>query len=384
LANGDEQALVSSHLLASVRNIVEVFACFSRMEENADVHAEFSVETEDDEQITKVMQQMKVANAADASSVTSLSKTSVSAWRPPVYDPSGKVSKKTGKRKTFNRLDERFQLDPSIHSDEHIFPEELDLIRQMRQRNLALKQRSDKWLAIFLIARRHNLDAAMALLDTYLKREKLLGFDKKPPQAKDCVKMFRMGQFMHITNTYDKYERMIHYIIACKDFSKTIPTPERWAAYFYEQEREMDEEPLRYWRNGITLVVDLRNWGLRNLDFSSAGKEINNALTGLFPNRMRALCVFRAGTFLRIGLKAARTVFPAKMMKRIMVISTDELKELVPAKYLLKEYGGDPSITPDDVYQSMIARDVLKSKLQQLAPKSSNQDDDEEDKFGLD
>lgn len=97
---------------------------------------------------------------------------------------SDKKDKKDKKVETFNSLDEKYQLKPE-HDDNHIFPEEYELIAELRKKRPELEKETDKFLCVFLFARRHNLDDTLELLDKYNKKKKELGFDVNPPSIKD-------------------------------------------------------------------------------------------------------------------------------------------------------------------------------------------------------
>ena len=76
-----------------------------------------------------------------------------------------------------------------------------------------------------------------------------------------------------------------------------------WQTYYIIQ-----TEPLKSWRNGVAVVVDLKGAGLNNIgiqgstiyihiylfslievDVSAKGRELNAALQGIFPFRIRAI-----------------------------------------------------------------------------------------------
>jgi len=86
------------------------------------------------------------------------------------------------KSKTFNRLDARFQLQEH-HDDNHIFEEEYSLIEEVRSElkksrtpELAqeIDQLSDKFVLVFLFARRHSVPDTVKLLENYLQKRKVI------------------------------------------------------------------------------------------------------------------------------------------------------------------------------------------------------------------
>jgi hypothetical protein len=58
--------------------------------------------------------------------------------------------------KTENDLDERFQWNKDLSPD-HIFEEELEMIKKLRKQIPELELENDKFVAVFLFARRHGI-----------------------------------------------------------------------------------------------------------------------------------------------------------------------------------------------------------------------------------
>ena len=62
----------------------------------------------------------------------------------------------TVKLKTENDLEERFQWNMSLNPD-HIFEDELEMIKKLRKVIPELELEDDKFVAVFLFARRHSM-----------------------------------------------------------------------------------------------------------------------------------------------------------------------------------------------------------------------------------
>lgn len=60
------------------------------------------------------------------------------------------------KTKTDNDLEERFQWHKGLDPD-HIFEDELDMIKKLRKEIPELALESDKFVAVFLFSRRHSI-----------------------------------------------------------------------------------------------------------------------------------------------------------------------------------------------------------------------------------
>jgi hypothetical protein len=63
-------------------------------------------------------------------------------------------------------------------------------------------------------------------------------------------------------------------------------------------------------------------------------------MTSVFPRRVRALYVVNAGTLFRAAMKFANLVLPKKLIKRIKVVTVEELKEFIPLNSLHPKFGG--------------------------------------------
>lgn len=254
------------------------------------------------------------------------------------------------KVETFNSLDERFQLKPE-HDDNYIFPEELELIRELRKKRPELEKETDKFLCVFLFARRHVLDDTLELLDKYNKKKKELGFDVNFPSIKDenLKKHIEAGIILKQKYSVDKHHRLLHYIFVAKDKPKERPITTLYAYGYWEAEYQIQTETLRTWRNGSTLVVDFKGFGLSNIDLSPKGIEYSKALSGLFPKRIRKVYLLNGGWLLKLISEGAKLVLSKKLCDRVEVTTSEGLKNAIPEEWLLAaEYGGKCNFTVHD------------------------------------
>lgn len=260
-----------------------------------------------------------------------------------------KKADKAAKVETFNSLDERFQLKPE-HADNHIFPEELELIAELRRKRPELEKESDKFLCVFLFARRHVLDDTVELLDKYMKKRKELGFDVNPPTLKDeaLKKHIEAGIILKQKFAVDNHHRLLHYIFVAKDKPKERPINTLYAYGFWETVYQIQTETLRTWRNGSTLVVDFKGFGLSNIDLSPKGIEYSKALGGLFPKRIRKVYMLNGGWLLKLIEQGAKLVLSKKLCDRVEVVNTEGLRQNIPEEWLLSEYNGKNGFTVTD------------------------------------
>jgi len=240
-------------------------------------------------------------------------------------------------KKTFNQLDERFQLNPE-HDPNHIFEEEYEMIKELRK-NPSFSSFDDKFLATFLCARRHKMDEVKELLTRHIQVRDKLGFDKTPPSYED-VKHFLGKSNVRVNGYYDIHNRMVYYYFIEYDLPKERETQTFWKFAFWDCYDTIQNEPLSVLRNGSIFIVDMQNFGWKNLDLSSKGREINQSLTSVFPRRIRALYVVNAGTLFKAAMKFANLVLPKKLIKRIKVVTAEELSQIIPNQTLHPKYGG--------------------------------------------
>jgi hypothetical protein len=94
---------------------------------------------------------------------------------------------------TFNDLDPKFQLTPELDLD-HIFPEEYEMVAELRKRVPDLMWYSEKMIVVFLCARRHDLDETQDLIQKYLDKKKELGYRWKCPEVTSDPLVARLMQ----------------------------------------------------------------------------------------------------------------------------------------------------------------------------------------------
>jgi hypothetical protein len=264
--------------------------------------------------------------------------------------------KPKGKKvKTFNDLDEKFQLQTS-HDPEHIFEEEKEMLKELRKR-LPNLNFNDKFLLTFLFARRHNVHETEQLLKKFLKRRKELGYEKELPSFDGVVKPFLQGgQSFHLKGAHDKHDRQLFYFWIGQDNPKARDLQVALGWLFFEINYIISTESLKNIRNGEVVIIDFQGFGLRNVDLSSKGREFTNAVSGLTPKRVRKIYLVNVSAMLRLVLKIAKLVLPRKMTKRMHVVyDYSELKETIEDKYLHTMYGGSMSIdnVPEFYYKQL-------------------------------
>lgn len=251
------------------------------------------------------------------------------------------------KLKTENDLDEKFQWHKGLDPD-HIFEEELELIKKLRDKIPELAKETDKFACVFLFARRHNLEETIELLNKFFakKAEYQYMFPnqhipsfKYCPYLKDNV-VNGGGSLLHPKNRRDNKGRMIRFFYMGLDKPSGRLPHETYPCLIWQTYYQIQTEPLNAWRNGIAIVVDLKGAGLSNIDVSSKGREVHASLQGTFPFRIRALIVVNGNWVVKALLGAAKIALPKKLYDRIRIVEIEALAELIPSNHLTPMYGG--------------------------------------------
>lgn len=275
------------------------------------------------------------------------------------------------KTKTENDLDERFQWHKGLDPD-HIFEGEMEMIKKLRERIPQLEHETDKFIAVFLFARRHDMEETTRLLTKFYKKKveyqhmfpgQHIPSFKYNSYLKDNM-ISGGGSMLHPKGYRDNKERMLRYFLMGIDNPSGRDLEETYVAFFHQTYYTIDTEPLNAWRNGIAIVVDLKGAGLCNIDISSKGREVHAALQGTFPFRIRAMMVVNGSWVISALLTAAKLVLPKKLYDRIKLMDASALKELIPDQYLLPQFGGSapPFTYVEYLKEIAVNEDVLFEK----------------------
>lgn len=268
------------------------------------------------------------------------------------------MGKTTTTTTTFNELDERFQWREGLDPD-HIFDEEREMIKELRKEVPELEKEDDKFVAVFLFSRRHDLKQVKELLQTFFKKKKTLNIkEHKPtlrhtPVLRDTPDLGGVPQ-VNFKGFRDIYGRMLRVFWLGQEDSSKRSLEYTYTFWYFQLYYLIDTEPLSAWRNGICLLVDLKGFGWRNLDMSSKGRESNRAMQGLFPFRIRVIYAFNGGSIVTALVQAAKLVLPKKLMARVKLVDVSELKAIVPPQYLLAEHGGECPLTLKDFQKELL------------------------------
>jgi hypothetical protein len=259
------------------------------------------------------------------------------------------------KNKTANKLDERFQLTDK-HDREHIFPEELEMVKQLRSEIPDLRFYSDKWIVYFLCARRHEITAVKELLVKYLKMREEYGWRTCLPDIHtDTHKDMRndstshnhtnpLRQFLinppfasstdlmyHMPGMVDNQGRLVIHFYLARSRPHGRPLAHMLAFAMWEVDYLVETETLAHLRNGTIWVCNMDGFSImKNLDMSADGRKWSSTVSGSFPNRIRGAWIIKTGWLARAILAAGKVLFPKKIAKRFAVVKDSELVNMAP------------------------------------------------------
>jgi len=248
-----------------------------------------------------------------------------------------------------NDLENCFQWHEGLDPD-HIFDEEKEMIQQLREVIPELVNESDKFVAVFLFARRHNMKEVTELLQGFFKKkaehlETSLGGYRLPSFTyTPCLQTFSVAEgspMMHPRGYRDNYGRMLRMMTVDRLNNSATATMEQAYAYsFWQVYYMVATEPLNAWRNGILILIDLKNLAWRHVTNPKA-KEISNAQRDIFPFRMRSILAVNGNIFISAIVAAVKLFLPKKIVDRSRLLGDiTELEDLIPPEYLVPHFGG--------------------------------------------
>jgi len=238
------------------------------------------------------------------------------------------------------------------------------MIKELRQRVPQLEKESDKFVAVFLFSRRHNMDDTTQLLKKfYAKKDAYANFfagyhNPSYKYTHGLADSVRQGaaSMLQPKGYKDKKGRMLRYFFMGEDFPSERTLDYTYVNFLWATYYTIAAEPLSTWRNGMAIVVDLKGAGIKNLDMSSKGREIHAAMQGTFPFRVRSMLVTNGGIVIETLVHAAMLALPKKLFNRIKIIKQQQLTEYISPEFLLPQFGGTSRpFTFDDFYNEIIA-----------------------------
>jgi hypothetical protein len=251
---------------------------------------------------------------------------------------------------TFNSLAPEFQVT-SDHDPNYIYPREYELIEEVRRQVPGVAKWPDRYILIFLFARRHSVPHAVKLLNKHIQYSQTMGFkeiteDNLYPFTPDQLteEEFKLSllegplAYKHII--VDKHNRLLQIVRPRYWIHGRISMKKYVSFVFWWYYYSWQHVPLSIHRNGMAVIIDMTNMGWSNLDFSADVQNfISNALTS-FPGRMRQAWLINPGWILNTALTLLSYILSAKVMSRMETVTLDSLHDKVDKQYLPVDLGG--------------------------------------------
>jgi len=269
---------------------------------------------------------------------------------PTVVAKQPEIEEQLPEYKTFNSLAPEFQVTED-HEPEYIYPKEYELIAEVRRQIPGVAKWPDRYILVFLFARRHSVPHTVKLLNKHLAYLKSLGCkeiteDNLYPFTPDLLteEEFKLslleGPLAYKHLLIDKHNRLLqivrprYWVYGRISMKKYVCFVLWW--YYYSWQHV----PLRIHRNGMSVIIDMTNMGWSNLDYST---DVQNFLTqalSCFPGRMRQAWLVNSGWILNTALTLLSYVLSAKLMSRMVTVTPSGLFDQVDREYVPVDLGG--------------------------------------------
>jgi len=252
---------------------------------------------------------------------------------------------------TFNGLAPQFQVTKD-HDSNHIFPEEYELIEKVRSQVPAAASIPARIILIFLFARRHSVSHSVKLLEKHLGWLDTMGLapvtEENPyPFTIDMLTeeerqfAIREGPVLYKHILTDKHNRLLQYIRLRCWFQGKIPMKRYICSVIWWYYYSFKHVPLSVHRNGMSVVIDMRDMGWANLDFSTDVQQfITSALT-CFPGRMRQAWIVNTNWIFSTAWALVKMILSTKVMSRMVQLSVENLVDEVEICNIPKDLGGE-------------------------------------------
>jgi hypothetical protein len=239
-----------------------------------------------------------------------------------------------------------------LEGDE-ITDDEKKALAELKEKHPAICEgRSDKWLLIFLFARKRDVKRTVELIEGYTKFRAERKLPDKIPMSSVSPKLLDSGYSFFPEGKFDAQGRPILYIIMRNFIPSDYSEEDQLRFMFCGFDRWADTLPLTSWRQGFVYVEDLAGVGMKNVKMGD-NKLVMKAINGVFPFRIAAIYILNPGLFFRFLIKMAKWFMKAKIIKRVHVVDQAGLHEKVPKASLITQFGGDHQYTAADWARDM-------------------------------
>eukprot|EP01128_Nolandella_sp_AFSM9_P010770 TRINITY_DN7493_c0_g1_i1.p1 TRINITY_DN7493_c0_g1~~TRINITY_DN7493_c0_g1_i1.p1 ORF type:complete len:351 (+),score=90.14 TRINITY_DN7493_c0_g1_i1:18-1070(+) len=264
---------------------------------------------------------------------------------------------------TWNGLAPEFQLTED-HDRDHVFPKEIELLKELREKVPRAKDFPQKSLLAFLFARKHDVSRSAEFLNVHIAALDSLGIQlptEETPipvsfatiQKINAQKPNGSKELLFRTGLTDKMGRMLAYqrfqyvIPGSLSYDQTLTVMTFWwYSNFYVY-------PIASIRAGLAFVMDFHGTGFKNLDYSAEGQRIQKDTMSLFPGRIRAFYMINCNWVVTLMIKMGRLLYKKKIMDRIVQTDVLSLPERIDRDSIPYIYGGDWKVNMDSWIPSM-------------------------------
>ncbi|GAM20229.1 hypothetical protein SAMD00019534_034040 [Acytostelium subglobosum LB1] len=206
----------------------------------------------------------------------------------------------------------------------------------------------DQYLMVYLFSKKLNVEKACELLSNNLAFRKKLDLPFPVRKSDVNIEIVKKMYSFFVPNKRDQDGRIIAYLHPCHLLPKNYTLKEMVASMLWNSDITIYENQSMIiraiaHRNGMVIVEDLKNVGMKNFDqrLPESLKEMKLAMENVFPGRAQAIYLINQPFFLRFLLSLAKKFIKSKLVRRVKVIGKKEaMKDVIDPSHLLEEYGG--------------------------------------------
>jgi hypothetical protein len=228
---------------------------------------------------------------------------------------------------------------------DQLFPQEWQALQDLKTNYEICKNYSDDFLMACLFSRKLDLVRTHALLQNNLKWRKENGFAELP-KITDFDLDGIMKSWTIVPGSRAKDGTGLVFIeFTDMEMGKepfTVTTMMKWIAWYYYI--GIFSEGMDYFRNGITMVEDLAQFGWKHFDIDFQ-KKMGSIWSDTFPMRVKRVLVVNPPVIFEALMKIVKTFMKAKLLDRFSIVPMKDVQKHVSKEALPEKFGGASTLS---------------------------------------
>jgi len=230
-------------------------------------------------------------------------------------------------------------MEKKYNLQEQLFPNELEVLRQMKSMYDICNNFSDEFVMASLFYSKLDLVRTHRMLQSHWKwrqDSKLVEIPRFSELNKELLDYFILSFGSRCKNGS---------VPVINNLSKVVPNqppyvvPEMAKLFLWFFSVGIFSQGIDVFRNGYTLIIDAKDFGWKSIDIDYH-RQLANMFSNNFPQRMRACLVYNSPPAAAAMIKVFKTFMKAKLMNRVCLIELKELQKYVNQDNLFESVGG--------------------------------------------